>query len=241
MAAKINSLIMQNRMLSQARSGLRTKNTNVGKVLNKNGKTTLADKVKAQAGKKNKTGRADADSLENYTAMKRAGSSLKEYAGQMLSLSKGMPAEPSKEEAEDYREKMLARAQGLVKDYNTLVKAMEEEGGTVNQIYLKQLRGYVKDARKDLEKVGITEDKNGALSINQETMKTADLEELKRILGSEGCFVDQVRARTENILSNAETNLAYINKNAHAGNYSYNQYGNDIFDVLSGGKYSAKG
>ena len=42
--------------------------------------------------------------------------------------------------------------------------------------------------------------------------------------------------------ANAETNLSVLNKTQYAGSYTYDKYGSDIFDMLTGGsKYSSKG
>lgn len=241
MAARINPLIMQNRLLSQAKSGLRTKNTQTGKVLNKQG-SSRSDHVKDQADQKNSLSKRNAASKENYMTMKEAGSSLTDRAKQLLSLPGKEMEELSQEGIAEYREKVLTQTEGLIKDYNALVRSMEEEGGTVNQLYLKRMQEYLKDAGEDLKRIGITGDKSGMLSLDKETLKTADVQELKRILGTEGSFTDKAGKRAENILANAETNLAYLNKSIYAGNYSYNRYGSDIFDSINGyGKYNARG
>ena len=103
------------------------------------------------------------------------------------------------------------------------------------------MRGYFKNAQKQLEELGITEDSNGKLSLNKEKFANADAAKIKEVLGSKGTFIDDIGKRADNVLSNAETNLAVLNKSLYAGNYTYNQYGSDIFDaLLSGSKYNSK-
>lgn len=244
---KVNSLIMQNRLLSQARSRSRSQSTNMGKALQKssngNGKSSLLNSIKKQADSDRYTlGEADLKSKKNYTAMREAAESLSGHTAKLLLLGKKDLEELTEEELTGLKESTVLEAASMVESYNEMIRAMTDEGGTVNEIYLKQMKGYFKNAKSDLEALGITQSSDGTLSVNTELLKGADIQKLVKTLGMEGSFTDDIGKRAQNVISNAETNLAVLNKSQYAGLYSYNQYGNDILDAFtSGGKYNTRG
>lgn len=143
------------------------------------------------------------------------------------------------EEKTTYRKNVTDEISSLVSDYNDMMAGMENAGGKVNEVYLSQMRGYFKNAQKQLAELGITENSNGKLIFDKEKLANADVTKIKEVLGKTGTFIDDIGKRADNVLSNAETNLAVLNKSQYAGNYTYNQYGSDIFDALtSGSKYN---
>ena len=147
----------------------------------------------------------------------------------------------TEEEIAKYKEDAVKEVTNLVTDYNAIIKSLSSESSRVNDIYLKQLKGYFKNAQSDLESLGITQKEDGTLSVDAEALKNADAQKIKKVLGSSNSFVDDIGKRADNIIANAETSLAVINKNLYAGNYSYDKEGNDIFDILtSGSKYNVK-
>lgn len=243
---RINSLIMQNRLLSQARSRARTQSAQIGSILqnsSNNGKNALLNAIKNDADSQNNGGlsEADAASKENYTAMKKAAESIKTHTKNLLLWPDKEWDEMTEEETAKYKDDAVREFTGLITDYNAMVKNMSNEHSQVNEIYLKQLGSYFKNAKTGLEALGITRGEDGMLSLNQELLKAADARTIKKVLGSEGSFTDDIGKRADNIIANAETNLAVINKSQYAGNYTYNQFGSDVFDALtSGSKYSAK-
>lgn len=239
---RIGSVITHNRLVSQARSRTRTRNASIGKVLQNSSNKSNTSKAIANKAKAQKYALSDnnAKSKENYTDMKKAAEGLKEHVGNLLSMPDKDWEQLTEEEAAGYKEKIASEFSSMVKDYNQMVKSMAGEGGTVNETYLKQMKNYYQNAKAELVKLGITQNGDGTLSVDQELLKAADARELKKVLCIKGTFVDDIGKRAENVIANAETNLAVINKNQYAGNYSYNQYGSDIFNILTSG-YNARG
>lgn len=241
----VNSLIMQNRLISQAKSRSRSQSTNRNKVLQSSSgsKNNVLDAIKKQAnGNQYGLSEADAKSKENYTAMKKAAESLKGHTKNLLLMPDKDWETLTEEEASKYKEEAVSEVTALLEDYNKMIKSMTEEGGKVNEIYLKQMKGYFQNAKGKLEELGITQNSDGTLSVNQELLKAASAQKQKEVFGTQGSFIEDIGKRAENVISNAETNLAILNKSQYAGNYSYNRYGSDIFDMLtSGSKYNGKG
>lgn len=243
----INSLILHNRLISQARSRARTQSTKMGSILqgnSGNNNNALANAIKKQA-RSQKNGllsATDTKSKENYTSIKSAAESLKKRTKTLLDMPEKEWEKLTEEEVAKYKEDVVTEVSGVISDYNQMIKKMAEEGGSVNEIYAKQMKGYFQNAKSKLNELGITQNSDGTLALNKELLKAADASKMKEVLGKAGTFIDDIGKRAENVIANADTNLAVLNRSQYAGNYTYNQHGSDIFDALLGGsKYNAKG
>lgn len=241
----INPLITQNRLLSQARSRARNNSAGMASALAKNSSSGKNNAL-LEALKKNNSGNslsaADQKQKEAYTVVKKTAENIKKHAEKLLSWPEKSVDELTDEEKTTYKKNVTDEISSLVSDYNDMMAGMEEAGGKANEIYLSQMRGYFKNAQKQLAELGITENSSGKLTFDKEKLASADVSMIKEVLGKTGTFIDDIGKRADNVLSNAETNLAVLNKSLYAGNYTYNQYGSDIFDALTGGsKYNFLG
>ncbi len=235
----VNSLIMQNRLISQARSGARTRQAATGSVLNKSAgnKKSTADSVSRE-----KETAAIRESKENYTAIEAAAENLKKYLEKIKEDSDKDWEKATPEEISKYRSEAEYVADEFVKNYNDLLAALSEEDEKVNDVYGKQLKNYVKESEDDLKKLGITQEKDGALKINKEAFAAAELSDIQKIFGKESSFAEKIKERAENISASAKTSLALLNSSLYTGNNGYNRYGSDVFDILTGGNgYNVRG
>lgn len=236
----INSTILQNRLLSQANSGTRSYNTSVGSVLN-NSKGSNKKNSILGTGSSNKSLQDVQESKKNYTNMQSAAVSLKSHIGELQSIFGKNWEEMEEQDAAKYREKAETEISGLVEMYNKLVDHLSKESSTANSVYLKQLKDYVGGAKDALAGIGITQNKDGTLSLNKELLGKAEVADLQKVFGAESSFASRLYERAGNIIENAETNLTLLNKELYSGTYSYNKYGSDIYDLLFGSQYNTKG
>ncbi len=240
---KISPLIVQNRLLSQARSGARARNTAIGSVLNKssNSKTGSAASDAAKTKNKNKV-LPTLESKTNYTSMKKAGESIKKRAEVLQKIYDRQWEEITEEERAKYKEQAEEEITEFIDDYNTLMNTLSKESSAANNAYFKQLKNYFQSAKSTLAEMGITQNSDGTLSLDKETLKKADISIGQKVFGGEDSFAGKVKEGAEKIAANAETNLSVLNSSLYTGNYSYNRSGNDIFDILTGNNgYNAKG
>ncbi|MDO4302708.1 MAG: hypothetical protein Q4D94_02225 [Bacillota bacterium] len=241
----VSSLIIQNRLLSQAKSRMRNSSAGIAAAAKSNSgnNNALVDSLKNKANQSSYgLSEAQEEQKETYTSMQKAAESVRSRSEKLLSWPSKTWEEMTDEEKAKYKTDAVAEVTNLVSDYNLMIASLKDAGGTVDGVYLKQMKGYFQNAQKQLEELGITADADGKLSVNKEKLEGADALLLKAAFGEEGTFVDDIGKRAENVIANAKTNLALINKNQYAGNYTYNKYGSDIFDVLAGGsQYSSKG
>ena len=243
MSSRISSLITQNRLLSQARSRTSSGTGMASALAQSSGSDSKTNAILNAVKNSNKGSLKETDESQRqaYTVVKKTAENIKKHAEKLLSWPEKSVEELTDEEKAAYKKDVTDELSALIANYNDMITGMKEAGGNVNTVYLNQMRGYFKNAQKQLEELGITEDSNGKLSLNKEKFANADAAKIKEVLGAKGTFIDDIGKRADNVLSNAETNLAVLNKSLYAGNYTYNQYGSDIFDaLLSGSKYNSK-
>lgn len=236
----ISSLIIQNRLLSQAKSGARSRNAAIGSVLNK---SSGSKNNSAAASSKTKSNtKAALESKTNYTSMKKAAESIMKRAEVLQKIYDRQWEELTEEESVRYKEQAEEEIADFIDDYNALMKTLSKESGSANNAYFKQLKNYFQSSKSALAEMGITQESDGTLSLNKETLKAADIETVQKVFAGKGSFAEKVKETADKITDNAEMNLSILNSSLYAGNYSYNKNGSDIFDLLTGsGSYNAKG
>ena len=154
----VSSLITQNRLINQAKSRSRSQSAAIGSVLRNSensGKDSRANAIKNQSKKLNGLSAADAKSKEYFTAIKKAAESVQSCVKNLLAMPDKEWDKMTEEEIAQYREDALSDVNSFVNDFNVMVKSMKDEGGKVNQLYLGQLENYYKNAKADLEEMGI--------------------------------------------------------------------------------------
>ena len=236
----INSAVLQNRLLCQAKSGTRANSASIGSVLNNSSNSRKKNSILG-TGTSNKSLQDVQESKKNYTKMQSAAVSLKSHIGELQSIFGKNWEEMEEQDAARYRELAETEISGLVENYNALVETLSKESGTANNVFLKQLKDYVKNAKDVLASVGITQNRDGTLSLDKELLGKAEISDLQKIFAKENSFASKLWDRASNIIENAETNLTLLNSELYGGTYSYNKYGSDIYDLLFGSQYNAKG
>lgn len=181
-----------------------------------------------------------------YTGIKDAASQLQKHADRLLQggagslFDKAMPpvegteagdeeaTQVDKKEQAEYAKKIYEEIEAFVKQYNAMIDKMKSAGGTMNSLYVSQLKGYCEGYEEELKAVGITCGKDGNLKINDKTLKASDLSNVKKLFGVDGGFADKVSEMGNKIEVNAASNLAYYERSSYSNTYgkygTYNSY-----------------
>lgn len=138
------------------------------------------------------------------------------------------------------KDHVVKEINAFIDDYNTMMKKMASIDDRTNNVYIKQLKGYVKHYDTALKELGITQASDGTLLVDQKTLKEADVEKMQTLFQTKNGFADLVATRSSVVESNANMNLTKQNKFSYMYNYnrngsSYNNYG------TSGSRYNTRG
>lgn len=144
----------------------------------------------------------------------------------------------SENSAETQRSKIEKQIEGFVEDYNTMRNSMEKLGGQVRQIYIQQLNKQVTKNAKALEEIGITQDKDGRLSVKSSTLKEADLEKIKALFGTTDSFANKVSDISNGVEKNARDNLYELKFSSYSSGYSKTGSYSQSYRNTSGTRYN---
>lgn len=144
----------------------------------------------------------------------------------------------SENSAETQRSKIEKQIEGFVEDYNTMRKSMEKLGGQVRQIYIQQLDKQVTKNAKALEEIGITQNKDGTLSVKSSTLKEADIEKIKALFGTTDSFANKVSDISNGVEKNARDNLYELKFSSYSSGYSKTGSYSQSYRNTSGTRYN---
>jgi len=179
---------------------------------------------------------------KNYLELKNAAAGLQKHAGNLTAsgedslfgrmtekgssnsaLSDTGQSDGKNSVSSENQDDLLNEINSFVQDYNTMINRMRTIGGTINNLYLKQMKGDVSKNQSLLKEIGITQKKNGTLFINKKTINSANTEDLQTVFGKKDCFAAKVSEKSEIVESKATSILASLKK-SNASIYNRNGY-----------------
>ncbi len=198
-------------------------------------RTTLLDMInnKSTSGMLNNiSNSSDASAIlseRNYSKLEKSSDSLYEYAQKLAATDKDSVYDKS---ASDTKE-IVTDISELVDNYNTTIKQLQTTGGTLNSFYLKQMKELISDSKEALEGIGITQAKDGSLVIDDNALKKADVDTLKKVFGGEAGLAAKLGILGKHVSDNAAANLASISNQYTAnGTSSINSFEASKYDYL---------
>lgn len=104
------------------------------------------------------------------------------------------------------RDALAGKVTELVKQYNEVLSGFQGNTGLLDTFYRQNLKSLVTDHKEALQKLGIAADKNGRLTIDEQTLKSADTETVKQVLSGEDGFADSLSFLASKIADYASAN-----------------------------------
>lgn len=195
---------------------------------------------KADSDSSDKTSSSDstskADKLTNVQLLseKDAAKNLKSSAAKLLETGedslfnkKKVTGEDGKETEEYDTDAIYSAVSDFVKNYNSAVEALGNSGtGSVldSGNRMVSLTGAMS---KNLAKVGITVGLNNKLSINEDTFKKSDMNNVKTLFNGTGSYAYNISSSASSIANSASSQLSrlngglYTDTGAYGSSYAY--------------------
>lgn len=121
----------------------------------------------------------------------------------------------------------------MIEKYNELVKTLSKSTSTQDTFYNSMLKGVPEDLAQSLSEIGITQNKDGTLTIDQEKLKTMDADKLEKMFGKDTTLTKKLAFIAGRIESNAAATLDSMSS-------TYGQSGN-IMSGFNSSKYDYLG
>lgn len=170
---------------------------------------TLADKSGNIFSALNKTyENSESTQKKTYTDMDRASQELSATLTKLADTTSTSVFNTAVEN--DSIEDVTKQIKNIVDSFNDLLDDLKTAGGTLNTFYAQQLKDLVKSNSEALATVGITQNKDGSLSVSEKTLDASSLTNLQTLFGSTSDFAQKLAYISGKINSNSQANLDSI-------------------------------
>ncbi|NBH15702.1 hypothetical protein D3Z36_16455 [Lachnospiraceae bacterium] len=159
-------------------------------------------------------GNASSLDRKKYEALRKSAENLQQSADKLHSDELYEEARKSgdTQSVGDYAERLLEQ-------YNQTLKSLKGTTSPLNQFYRQTLIEAAKAGKEELEGIGITQGKDGSLSLDKDKLKEADADTLEQVLG--GSFTEKISFVADKVADNAKANAASASSQYNAAGTNY--------------------
>ncbi len=121
----------------------------------------------------------------------------------------------------------------MIEKYNETRKQLGNNTSSINMCYSELLKQIASKNGDALSELGISMEKDGSLTVDEEKLKAAKVEDLENVFGAKSEFVQKLQYMASNISDSVEAELKSMG----------NQYGQDAnaFSSYISNKYNLWG
>ena len=157
-----------------------------------------------------------------YTKLEDSSEKLSKYASSLLETEKDSIYDKAEESGSTIS--IVSNVSKLVEEYNSTINQLNKAGGSMNEFYRQQLKAIPSSCKDVLKAIGITQQKDGSLSIDEKTLKSADTATLKKDLGNDTGFASKIDFISGRVNKNAAANAASASSQYNSRGSSYSGY-----------------
>lgn len=157
-----------------------------------------------------------------YTKLEDSSEKLSKYASSLLETEKDSIYDKAEESGST--SSIVSNVSKLVEEYNSTINQLNKAGGSMNEFYRQQLLAIPSSCKDTLKAIGITQQKDGSLSIDEKTLKSADTATLKKALGNDTGFASKIDFISGRVNKNAAANAASASSQYNSRGSSYSGY-----------------
>ena len=157
-----------------------------------------------------------------YTKLEDSSEKLSKYASSLLETEKYSIYDKAEESGST--SSIVSNVSKLVEEYNSTINQLNKAGGSMNEFYRQQLKAIPSSCKDVLKAIGITQQKDGSLSIDEKTLKSADTATLKKALGNDTGFASKIDFISGRVNKNAAANAASASSQYNSRGSSYSGY-----------------
>ena len=156
-----------------------------------------------------------------YTKLEDSSEKLSKYASSLLETEKDSIYDKAEESGST--SSIVSNVSKLVEEYNSTINQLNKAGGSM-KFYRQQLKAIPSSCKDVLKAIGITQQKDGSLSIDEKTLKSADTATLKKALGNDTGFASKIDFISGRVNKNAAANAASASSQYNSRGSSYSGY-----------------
>lgn len=208
------------------KAGIPVNNSSLLNYINKKDNTSLLDSLQSNAAQK-----SDAAKKKSYEKLDNAADALEEAAKALISDKDDGLFAKAKESGST--EDVLKAVKTLIEKYNETRKQLDNNPSNMNMYYNQMLKSVASKNSEELGKLGVTVGKDGSISVDEDRLKDAKLEDLESMFGAKSEFVQKLQFLSSNVSDSVAAELESMGM----------QYGQDAnsFSSFINNKYNLWG
>ena len=125
------------------------------------------------------------------------------------------------QKAGEDRQLLTDAVKQMVEDYNATIKSLKNTSNPLNDFYKEMMQEAGVESEADLVAIGITQKEDGTLALDEEKLKNADADIIKKALDGNGTFTSKIAFIAGRISDNAKANMESYSSQYGADGYSY--------------------
>jgi flagellar capping protein FliD len=134
---------------------------------------------------------------------------------------------------------IYADIKSIVDSYNKLYNTLGKTSSSINTMCSDLLKEAVKENSETLSAVGIALKDDGSLSIDENKLKAADTDTLKKAFGTSSEFAKRLGIIGTNVSSLAKANINYVT-NSYTSSGAASNSSDDLYSLMTS-KFNSRG
>ena len=177
------------------------------------------------------TQKSDLAKRTSYEKLEAATDALDDAAKALTNEKKDNLFSKAKESGDTTE--IIKTVKALIEKYNETRKQLGNNTSSINMCYSELLKQIASKNGDALSELGISMEKDGSLTVDEEKLKAAKVEDLENVFGAKSEFVQKLQYMASNISDSVEAELKSMG----------NQYGQDAnaFSSYISNKYNLWG
>ncbi len=175
-----------------------------------------------------KLGNNSVKATSTYKKLEKSAEALKDAASKLS--SDGTDNVYTKATADQDTSGITDTVKTLVDNYNSVLKTLKSSPSTLNNFYRTELKSAASDNISKLKNAGLTIAKDGSISIDEDKLKSADVETLQNAFGSSSDFTEKVTYIAEHVSENAAAGVKSSSTTYSADGLLSSVYNDSKFD-----------
>lgn len=168
------------------KTGISVNHSSLLNYINKKDNTSLLDSLQNSM-----TQKSDMAKKKSYEKLDDAASSLEEAAKALMSEKEDNLFAKAKESGST--QDVIKAVKALIEKYNETRKQLDNNPSNINMYYNQLLGSLASKNSEELSKLGITVGKDGSISVDEDQIKDAKIEDLESMFGAKSEFVQKLQ------------------------------------------------
>lgn len=208
------------------KTGMPVNNSSLLNYVNKKNNNSLLNSLQNST-----TQKANAAKKKSYEKLGDAADSLEEASKALTNEKEDNLFAKAKESGNT--EDVIKAIKALIEQYNETTKQLDSNTSNINMYYSQMLKSLASKNGEELSKLGISVAKDGSISVDEDKLKEAKLEDLETMFGSKSEFVQKLQFLASRVSDSVTAELESMGTQYGQDANSFSSYISNKYDLWS--------